>query len=355
MALPATGTSTRIRHVPSLVDAVRDFVADLTGARAASAKTAKEYRNHLLGFARDVAQVLDVDVQDVPLDVSRSTVSAALSAWRFAPDHRFADSSEDVPSERAPLTVRRRVTVLRAFYDWCVEDERLERSPAAKLKAPKVPVQPPRRVEQDEAVKVLAAAQSGRVPSRDLLLVALHMSCGLSLREVSELTMHSVHGDPPTTLTVQGRTGRRTVALSPLARQAFVEYLPARERLLGRYGAQSDRLLLSWRPRKKGVHADGTPILKLEPSRESLGEALGRVLERAGVSERGLGSQGLRVAFAQAALTSGSHTVFALQAQLGHATLTPLRTWVSASEAELTASMAAHPIGSVPLHGDQPV
>lgn len=326
----------------TLSKAVELWYADLVGAQGLGERTAQEYRRHLRGVLDDLAEHLSCAASEVPLAVRRTDLAAALAAWRFRPDARFKDPAA-APVERSALSVGRRVAALRSFYSWCVAEELLESSPADRLKPPPVPERTPRALPAGAVRDVLAAARLSRLPERDLLLVALHLTCGLSLEEASSLEVPSPGA---THVTVSSRSRSRTVALSPLARSALEAYLPVRERQLANADLSSDRLLLAARTRLDGHERNGSPRRTLDPRKASLLEALERTFERAGL-EPGIGSHALRVAFARAALESGSHSVAALQQQLGHASLTSLRNWMGDTAGELQAAADRHPFGQL--------
>jgi integrase/recombinase XerC len=119
----------------------------------------------------------------------------SLAEWLGDRPLREADLSHlrrwlarDPVRRPAPATTARRVAHLRAFYAWMVERGRLDRSPAERLKAPRVPRRTPRFLDVDEAAEVVERpTQSGWFAVRNRALLELLYGAGLRVSEAVAL------------------------------------------------------------------------------------------------------------------------------------------------------------------------
>lgn len=245
-------------------------------------------------------------------EVTRPRLVSALSQWRSAPDRRFT-AHDDAPRERSASTINRRHASLRSFFDWCVEEEHISRSPAARLRGVKLPPASSPALGEDIVRKVMHQAASSRLPQRDTLLVALFATCGLTLSEVVDLSIDDLVGTPPQRLLVRSRSlHQRTVDLSRTAQVALEAYLPVRSALLSRHGAASSALFLSGRPR---TDPQGTAHLEATPA--AVSRSMERLLRQCKVTPSGASTHALRASFASLALASGSYTVGEVSHALG--------------------------------------
>lgn len=131
----------------------------------------------------------------------------------------------------AKATIARRLTPLRAVYDWAVGEELVARSPAGRVRGPKIPTSSPTLgLDVDQAVDLLeVATAAGAV---EAALVHLLVANGLRVSEVcgaDVVDLIAVLGRPAIRVTRKG--GAEAVeALAPSTVTALDAHLAGRRR-----------------------------------------------------------------------------------------------------------------------------
>ena len=178
----------------------------LRGERGASPHTLRAARGDLGSLAEWLG--------DVPL---RAADLSHLRRWL----------ARDPVRRPAPATTARRVAHVRAFFRWMVERGRLERSPADRLKAPRVPRRTPRFLDLGEAAEVVETPpQSGWFAVRNRALLELLYGAGLRVSEA--VALDGEHLDLAAGLVrVEGGKGDkdRVVPFGPPASDALRQWL----------------------------------------------------------------------------------------------------------------------------------
>jgi integrase/recombinase XerC len=124
-----------------------------------SAETINDfYRVYLTRFTDALAKSL--------FDVSKPDVMAFLSSLDCSPGGRHAY-----------------FRAIRAFYNWCVDEGQLERSPVEGMKAPKVPKPLRYKVPLDALDRLLEACES----VRDKLIVSMLADTGMRRTELASI------------------------------------------------------------------------------------------------------------------------------------------------------------------------
>lgn len=134
----------------------------------------------------------------------------------------------------ARATRARRLSALRQFYRFAVEEGLCAENPTLRLAGPGRAQRLPRTLSEAEVEALLAAARSDRRPEPERLratcLMELLYATGLRVSELVSLPVAAVRGDPRMIL-VRGKGGReRMVPLSPPARAALAAWLACRDR-----------------------------------------------------------------------------------------------------------------------------
>jgi Phage integrase family len=89
---------------------------------------------------------------------------------------------------RSPSTARTRFTGLHRFFEWCVEDGEITRSPMERMRMPTVPEQPV-AVLDDDQIRALLAECSGRsfADVRHNAMIRLFIDSGMRVGEIAGL------------------------------------------------------------------------------------------------------------------------------------------------------------------------
>lgn len=112
----------------------------------------------------------DVQVASITLDHLRGYIAGPKSANRKA------------------STIAHRVRMIRSFFYWCVEEELLLRSPALKLKEPKLPARLPKAMPFEDLELIRDACQT----TREHALIEFRFATGCRSGEVSGIHRQDV-------------------------------------------------------------------------------------------------------------------------------------------------------------------
>lgn len=244
--------------------------------------------------------------------------------------------------ERAPSTIARRVSALRAFFRFLVREGLRADNPVSALRTPRQRRRLPRTPGEELVQRILDACDVGSVTGRrDRAVLELIYGSGLRLSELVGLRLGDLDW-PGTTLRVLGKGNReRVVPFSgeaPLALAASLEDRLTRQTLdaliEGRLGGTAVRLPVF-------VRRDGAPI-----SPRSVQRLVARTTRDAGGGH--LSPHDLRHAFATHLLDRGAD-LRGVQELLGHASLATTQIYTQVSVARLRESFdRAHPRANHP-------
>ncbi len=208
------------------------FIEHLASERGLSQHTVRAYRSDLRGFFQWAARH---EVDPLQADHRRlRSYLAELSAARYA-----------------RTTIARRLSAVRCFYAFLLDEGLLESDPSTVLQAPRVTRHLPRTVPRDD-LQLLLDAPDPNTPdgARDRALLELLYATGVRVSEIAALRLSDVdlaQGQ----MTVMGKGSKeRVVPLHPLAARTLRHYLtngrPALERK-GRGPASEEAVFLSTR------------------------------------------------------------------------------------------------------------
>lgn len=229
----------------------------------------------------------------------------------------------------APSSVARKVSALRQFFGFLVDEGLRGDDPSAALPRPRARRPLPRLLSHDEVEALFARAEleasGGRSEAvRMLALLELLYGSGLRASELVSLPLAAVPRDAPF-LTVTGKGGQqRMVPVSTRARQALSRWLELR--------GQAGRALFPSRA--------GQGYL----TRVRLFQMLRELATRAGIAAEKVSPHVLRHAFATHLLEGGAD-LRVLQTLLGHADISTTQIYTHVDSARLVALVnARHPL-----------
>jgi len=235
----------------------------------------------------------------------------------------------------AQATRARRLSSIRQFYRFAVDEGWRGDNPAIRLHGPGRHRALPRTLSEAEVGGLLdAAPQVGRSDAervRNGALVALLYATGMRVSELVGLPLAAAQGDPEMLL-VRGKGGKeRLVPLSPPARAALAAWLAVRARDKRR--AASPWLFPS--PGRAG-----------HLTRHRFHGLVKQIATRAGIDPDAVTPHRLRHAFATHLLANGAD-LRVIQTLLGHADLATTEIYTHVLDARLRSLVETHhPLGA---------
>ena len=135
--------------------ALKQFILDAEAAGLSPA-TVRWYRQRLSRLTRFLAEQGIYEVEQVTIAHLRAFVA---DLW--AQTTRWADHPYHPPSNPglSPYTIHGYVRTTRTFFRWLVDEELIEVSPAARLKLPRLPKEPPKAIAPEDRDRLLEAAE----------------------------------------------------------------------------------------------------------------------------------------------------------------------------------------------------
>lgn len=291
--------------------AIADFLEMMAAERGAAANT-------LAAYARDLDQA-EALVGDL--------IAAGKDDLRKLPAHW---------AKLAPSTVARKVSALRQFYGFALDERLRADDPSSALPTPRLRRPLPKILSQEQVERLLERAEveaAGDAPDKMRMLALLEMLYGSGLRatELVSLPRDAVPRDAPF-VTITGKGGQqRMVPVSTRARDALARWVEARGR--GKDGAKSRYLFPS---RGKTGHL----------TRIRLYQLLRELAARAGLPPGKVSPHVLRHAFATHLLEGGAD-LRVLQTLLGHADIATTQIYTHVDAARLVELVnTRHPLAA---------
>ncbi len=227
-------------------------------------------------------------------------------------------------------TLARKLSCLRSFYRFLLEEDLVTSDPTETIRSPKLGRPLPYSAGPEELLRFLSTPDTTTLRGlRDRALLSMMYAAGLRVSEVASLCLGDVDRRKGSVTTVGKGEKRRIVPIGTLTLDHLTEYLDARES----HPAQSTSVVLFSGPKGRALTRQGIwRIVK------SYSYAAGLPVD--------LHPHSLRHAFASH-LLSGGADLRSVQLLLGHASIvtTEIYTHISASHVR-AAHQAAHPRGS---------
>ncbi len=293
---------------------IDEFLEAISAMRAASVNTLSAYRQDLLdcqaGLEIKAKTLVNCDVDDLR-DV--------ILWW-----HR---------RDLKPRSVARRLSALRQFMAWAVEDGVRQDNPTSWLDNPSLPASAPKSLSEVEIIQLLkvAATLKPKLASlQALAMLEILYATGLRVSELIGLLVAQFRRNPQTIL-VTGKGGReRMVPLGDTAQMAAKRWIECRDE--NSAFVQSDFMF----PAPSGG----------QMSRHQFAKLLKKLALAAGIEVSRVSPHKLRHSFATHMLNRGAD-LRSLQCLLGHADISTTQIY-TASRPERLAGLvtSAHPLAS---------
>lgn len=284
--------------------AIDSFLAMLAAERGAAANTLAAYRRDLEGAEGVVGDLTAA---------SRADLARLPGAW----------------SGLAPATVARKVSAMRQFFGFCVDDGLRADDPSGAMPRPQARRPLPKILGHGDVEALFATAEEEATVDRPdavrlLALVELLYGSGLRASELVSLPLRAVPRDAPF-LTITGKGGQQRMV--PVSRRA-------------------QAALSRWLTVRPGGSGHLFPSRSGHISRIRLYQMLKELAARAGLDPARVSPHVLRHAFATHLLEGGAD-LRVLQTLLGHADIATTQIYTHVDAARLVALVnERHPLAS---------
>ncbi|MGH9469691.1 MAG: tyrosine recombinase XerC [Terriglobia bacterium] len=290
-------------------ECIGQFIRYLKNERNASRHTVRNYHSDLMQF-RDFLRARH---RDVELSIESVDAASVREFLAFLLEH-----------ERVKSTVARKLAALRAFFKFLCHAGKLAKSPTAALSTPKLAKTLPRIMTEEETNRFLDRvaheSEAGDPPLlRDRAILELLYASGLRVSELTGLNLGSARMGEGMVLVLGKGNKERMVPFGSKARNALMNYLPVREKMLRENKTSAPALFLNVRG---GRLTD-----------RSVHRIVRNYVARFGPNMR-VSPHSLRHAFASHLLSEGAD-LRAIQEMLGHASLSTTQKYTQVSIRQL--------------------
>ena len=164
----------------SSVDIIADLGINIASfgrhlrAENLSPRTQETYTEAARQFARFLAeQGMPQEVANIRREHVEAFISSLLDRWK-------------------PATANNRFRGLQTFFKWLTEEGEVKESPMVRMKPPRVPLDPPNVLRDDQLKALLATCDKGQESEdrRDAAIIRVFIDTGARLSEVTNLRWH---------------------------------------------------------------------------------------------------------------------------------------------------------------------
>ncbi len=226
------------------------------------------------------------------------------------------------PRNRKPTSPGTSATydrILRAFFNWLINQEDIEVSPMAKIPKPQDRPDQVQPFSDDHLLHLIAQSRKTTHPRRDEAIILLLLDTGLRASELCGLSVCDLDLQEQCITVRHGKGDKvRNVPISSPTRKALYHYLNERESEPGEALFLSDR-----------GHAAGDGLTRI-----GLMRLINRLCHSAGIQGVRCSPHTLRHSFALGFLKNGGNQ-FSLMALLGHTSLAMTSRYVALSQADV--------------------
>ena len=294
------------------------FLDAMVAMRAASANTLAAYRRDLA----DTSKLLRT-VKTSLVDCNPDDLRQVILLW--------------YQGGLSARSVARRLSALRQFMGWAVDDQIRTNNPCRWIDNPSLPALLPKSLSEDEVGKLLTAADAMQPPAVSLRLVAMLeilYATGLRVSELVQLQVSQFRRRPDSIFVV-GKGGReRLVPLGLAAKRAAADWLLLRD-------ATSGYVLSEYMFPSESANADGGAM-----TRQQFSRLLKTIAIAAQIDPRRVTPHKIRHSFATHMLNRGAD-LRSLQIMLGHADIATTQIYTSSRPDRLAGLVSdAHPLAS---------
>ena len=247
------------------------------------------------------------------------TITIGDLQWLYAQLHsrqmRYAThpTRPALASGLSTYTLHKYIRAWKRLFNWLVDEEVLQRSPAAKLERPRLPRRAPKHMTRDDLERMLESARGNQ---RDYALICFLADTACRVGGVATLRMHSLHLREQCAIVREKGDEDREVIFEERTRIALERYIT------------DERARIQERLLERGIEYDAKIVFLGEKGALTTGgifQALERTAQRAGVQGR-YNPHSLRHGWAIHALKNKAN-LKQVQQYLGHKSITTTATF----------------------------
>lgn len=281
--------------------------------------------------AERAARANTLDAYQRDLDDARLALKGGLA--RASAEEIEAYVASLAGRQLSAATARRRISALRQFYRFLLQDNVRSDDPTSRLEAPKRARALPKTLSTEEIERLIEAAEN----PRDKALIELLYGAGLRVTELISLPLRTAPKPGQNHMIIEGKGGKeRLVALGRPALAALEAHLAARPALLPKLAARREKAERWLFPSASA--ADG----KL--TRRRVAQILEAAAVKAGINPARVSPHVLRHAFATH-LVEGGADLRTVQTLLGHSDIATTQIYTHVAEGRLkTLVETKHPL-----------
>lgn len=218
----------------------------------------------------------------------------------------------------SPLSVSRKLTSLRMYYNYLLSCGKLEQSPLESVQMPRLPKSLPKVLSVEEVRDLIDCAGKTRSSLRDTAILEVLYGCGLRVSELVSLNINDLEFSEGFLRCFGKGSKERWVPLGECAQDALLGYLKEARNELSR--SKSERAVFLNRSGKR-------------LSRVSVWKLIQKLKLEAGISQE-ISPHTFRHSFATHLLDNGAD-LRVVQELLGHANLTTTQIYTHLSREQL--------------------
>lgn len=309
---------------------IQDFLSYLQNVKGKSPLTVDEYFVDLRIFFRfmkryrgmvseDTADE-EISIDDIDIEFIRSITFSDLNYFM----NYCITERNNKANARA-----RKTSCLNTFFNYLTHKvNKLEKSPAEQLDAPKRTKALPKYLTLEQSIELLNAVD-GEYKERDYCILTLFLNCGMRLSELVGINLNDIRSD--NTLKLLGKGDKeRMVYLNDACRTAIENYKKVRP---------IDRV--------KDKNALFLSRQKRRISRQMVQKIVYKYLDKIGLDSQGYSVHKLRHTAATLMYQHGNVDVRVLKDILGHENLSTTELYTHLSNKQIESAINANPLAQV--------
>ena len=312
---------------------VQGYINHLLAARNTLKRSVNSYYIDIRLFLRFFARLKGFVPEDTEIDavcikeLTPEQICSATTDDIYAFMYYLSDDRNNSPTVR-----KHKLTALNSFYGYLVRVERLiEINPAANVDPPSlrgVKTKQPKFLTVDQA-RMLLSTTGGDFPSRDYCILALFLTCGMRLSELTGINLNDL-SDDLTVLKLRGKGNKeRTAYLNQSCIDALTVYLQDRNEIKDLI--DDEALIVSKLTKKRITNRMVEYIVK-------------KRISAAGLDYTGCTPHSLRHTLATMLLDSGAADLPELAMLLGHESTRTTERYTHLNNERLASVVAASPL-----------